>query len=483
MGLEHLASHLETDTDLSNRDIAALPPSRRRWNARSFFALWAGMSINIPSYWIAASLIDEGMNWWQALLTVFLGNLIVFAVLSLSGHAGAKYGIPFPVLARAAFGVRGSHLPVLLRAIAGCAWFGIQTWIGGTVIYAIVLTLWPYVADGPAMTPDGFGTSLIEFSCFMVFWAMNMLLIRKGIESIRIFAQIAAPFLLLGSLALLAWAYRNADGAGPILEAGSAFRDPAGFRALFWPSLAAMAGLWSLMSLNISDFTRHVKSQRAQVLGQLAGLPGTMTWIAFTGIAVTSAGFVIYGETIWDPVALVKHFESPALVCLALFAILIAVLSTNAAANLVGPAYAFSSLAPSRIDFRRGGYLAGVIGIVMMPWQLIADPGGHIFTILTGFAVLLGPVIGIILADYLLIRKTVLDVEDLYRSKGRYAGVNPAAVIAFAAGIAPGVPGLLASLGLYSGGGAIVEWYHYAWFTGLGTAGVVYYVLMRQRTG
>ena len=481
MSLEHLAAHLETDTDLSNADIAAVPPSKRDWKAISFFALWVGMAVNIPSYMIAASLIDGGMSWQQAMWTVLLGNLIVFVPMSLSGHAGTKYGIPFPVFARASFGVRGSHIPSLLRAVVACGWFGIQTWIGGAAIYTIVLILWPWVADGPAMMPDWVGVSLIQFICFMLFWVMNIWLIWKGINSIRVLEHVAAPFLLICGLALLAWAYKGADGFGPMLQAGSKFKDSAEFWQLFWPSLTAMVGFWATLTLNISDFTRYARSQRAQVLGQLSGLPTTMTLFAFIGVAVTSATIIIFGEAIWDPVVLVRRFESHWVVFFSMIAVIIATISTNAAANVVGPANAFSNLMPSHIDFKRGGYITGIIGIVIMPWKLIADPSGYIFTWLIGYSALLGPVIGIILVDYFLVRKTVLNVEDLYRSKGIYAGVNPMAIIALVIGVAPNIPGFLANVGLYSGGGFIVGLYNYAWFIGLGISSLVYYLLMWRR--
>jgi len=478
---EQLVSHLQSELDLSNTDIAPVPVGERDWKAISFFALWVGMAVNIPSYMIAASLIDGGMSWQQAMWTVLLGNLIVFIPMSLSGHAGTKYGIPFPVFARASFGIRGSHIPSLLRAIVACGWFGIQTWIGGAAIYTIVLIAWPVVADGPAMMPEWVGVSLIQFACFMLFWVMNIWLIWKGINSIRILEHVAAPFLLLCGLALLAWAFQGASGFGPMLQAGSKFQSSAEFWGLFWPSLTAMVGFWATLTLNISDFTRYASSQRAQVVGQLSGLPTTMTLFAFIGVAVTSATIIIFGEAIWDPVVLVRRFESPMVVFFSMVAVIIATLSTNAAANVVGPANAFSNLMPSKIDFKRGGYITGIIGILIMPWKLIADPSGYIFTWLIGYSALLGPVIGIILVDYFLIRKTELNVEDLYRSKGIYAGINRMAIIALVIGVLPNIPGFLANVGLYSGSGFVVNLYNYAWFIGLGISSLVYYVLMRNR--
>ena len=468
------------DAGLSNADIAPVPGSRRDWKAVSFFALWVGMAVNIPTYMIAASLVDGGMSWKQAMMTVLLGNLIVLLPMALSGHAGTKYGIPFPVFARASFGINGAHIPSFLRALVACGWFGIQTWIGGAAIYTIVLIAYPAIADTPALLPGWVGVHWAQFICFMIFWAMNIALIWKGINSIRVLEHLAAPFLLLCGLALLAWAWVQADGFGPMLKTESTLTSDQ-FWDLFFPSLTAMVGFWATLTLNISDFTRYARDQRAQVVGQLSGLPTTMTLFAFIGVAVTSATIVIFGEAIWDPVVLVRRFDSPLLVFFSMVAVVIATISTNAAANVVGPANSFSNMWPSKIDFKRGGYITGVIGIVMMPWKLLADPSGYIFTWLIGYSALLGPVIGIILVDYFLVRRTELDVDDLYRRNGQYAGINQWAVIALLLGVLPNIPGFLAQTGVTEGGGWLVSLYNYAWFTGLGISGTAYWILMKGR--
>jgi len=466
------------DASLSNADIAPVPKGERTWTAVSFYALWVGMAINIPTYMIAASLVEGGMSWSQAMWTVLLGNLIVLVPMALSGHAGTRYGIPFPVFARASFGISGAHIPSLLRAIVACGWFGIQTWIGGGAIYTIVLIFFPGAGELPALMPAWMGVSWLEFTCFMTFWCMNIWLIWKGIDSIKVLEQLAAPFLILCGLALLAWAYNRADGFGPMLEAKSRFSDNSEFLRLFFPSLTAMVGFWATLTLNISDFTRYAKDQRSQVIGQLAGLPTTMTLFAFIGVAVTSATIIIFGEAIWDPNELVRRFHSPVLVFFSMVAVIIATISTNAAANVVGPANSFSNMWPARITFKRGGYITGVIGIVMMPWKLLADPSGYIFTWLIGYSALLGPVIGIILVDYFLVHKTELDINDLYRRNGRYAGVNARAIVALLLGVAPNVPGFLANIGVISQAGFIVNLYNYAWFIGLAISGICYWLLM-----
>jgi len=468
------------DAGLSNADIAPVPQSRRNWKAISFFSLWVGMAVNIPTYMIAASLVDGGMSWKQAMMTVLLGNLIVLLPMALSGHAGTKYGIPFPVFARVSFGINGAHIPSFLRAIVACGWFGIQTWIGGAAIYTMVLIVFPAVADTPFLMPVWIGVHWAQFTCFMIFWVMNIALIWRGINSIRVLEHLAAPFLLLCGLALLAWAYVQADGFGPMLKTESQLTSDL-FLELFFPSLTAMVGFWATLTLNISDFTRYASSQRSQVIGQISGLPTTMTLFAFIGVAVTSATIVIFGEAIWDPVVLVRRFDSPLLVFFCMVAVVIATISTNAAANVVGPANSFSNMWPSKIDFRRGGYITGVIGIVMMPWKLLADPSGYIFTWLIGYSALLGPVIGIILVDYFLIRRTELNVDDLYRRNGQYAGVNGRAVTALVLGVLPNVPGFLVQTGVMHGQGLMVNLYDYAWFTGLAIAGLVYFILMRNQ--
>lgn len=471
----------ETGGGLSNADLAPVPAAQRDWNAISFFSLWVGMVVMIPTYMIASSLVDGGMSWKQAMWTVLLGNLIVSIPMALSGHAGTKYGIPFPVFARASFGIKGAHIPAFLRAIVACGWFGIQTWIGGAAIFTIFLIAFPGIEGTLPSMPGWIGITWGQFICFMVFWAMNIWVISKGINSIKVLEHLAAPFLILCGLGLLAWAWVKADGFGPMLQSGSSFENPSDFWKLFFPSLTAMVGYWATLTLNISDFTRYARSQRAQVVGQLSGLPTTMTLFAFIGVAVTSATIVIFGEAIWDPLLLVRRFHSPILVSLCMLAVVIATLSTNAAANVVGPANSFSNMWPSKIDFKRGGYITGVIGILMMPWKLLADPNGYIFTWLIGYSALLGPVIGIILVDYFLVRRTRLNVDDLYRRDGQYSGFNPKAIIALLLGVLPNVPGFLEQIHVIDTKGLIVDLYDYAWFLGLAISGVSYYFMMGGR--
>lgn len=474
------------DPDFANEDLAPVTEKQKNWTIFNFFTLWVGMSVQIPTYMMASSLIEGGMNWLQALSTIFLGNLIVLVPMILNGHVGAKYGIPYPVFARASFGILGSNIPALSRALVACGWFGIQTWIGGTAIYTLILQLWPEVR---LLTGEVLGVGLVPFACFMIFWCMNLFFVWKGVTSIKWLETLCAPFLILGGLALLYWAYTNADGITTVFQTTSHFETSSAFYQFFFPALTGIIGFWATLSLNIPDFTRYAKNQRAQILGQTLGLPTTMTFFAFIGVAVTSSTLVIYGEAIWDPIILIQKFDNPLIVILSVIAILMATLTTNVAANVVGPANDFSNLAPKYINFKRGGLITGILGIVMMPWKLLADPTGYIFTWLIGYSALLGPIAGIILVDYFVIRRTRLNLNALYQREGIYSysrGYNPKAIAALIFGILPNVPGFLAQIKVgnpHSIFEFLVPFYHYAWFIGLFISGVSYGLMMVSEKG
>ena len=469
----------------TNDDLAATPASKRTWGTGNYAALWISMSLCIPTYMLASSLIDGGMNWWQAILTIGLGNTIVLIPIVLNGHAGARYGIPFPVFARASFGLRGANIPAMLRAIVACGWFGIQTWIGGYAVYQLLKVWFPALGEMGSIFPTSFGLDTIPAITFFAFWALNMFVVYKGVESIRKLLVFKAIFLPVAALLLLLWAIRASHGLGPILAQPSKFETSREFFAYFFPALTGMVGFWATLSLNIPDFTRYAKSQRAQFVGQAIGLPPAMTLFAFVGVVVTSATTIVFGSTIWDPVVLAGKFESKFLVTFAMAAIAVSTLATNIAANIVSPANDFSNLAPGKIDFKLGGYLTGLIGVFIFPWKLIADPQGYIFTWLIAYSSLLGPVGGILIADYYIVRKQRLNVEALYRAKSEYwyrNGWNLNAVAALILGILPNLPGFLAEIKFLDRDGAfasVIGLYHYAWFIGFFVSGGVYVALTR----
>ncbi len=471
---------------LINEDLAAIPQEKRTWGTWNYAALWVSMSLCIPTYMLASSLIEGGMSWWQAILTIFLGNTIVLIPMILNGHAGAKYGIPFPVFARASFGTLGANIPALLRAIIACGWFGIQTWIGGFAIYQMMKMWIPSLSTLPQIFPDSFGLQTGPAICFFAFWLINMYVVYLGVESIKKLLVFKAIFLPVAAMALLFWAISAAHGIGPILNQPSKFQNSSEFWNYFFPALTGMVGFWATLSLNIPDFTRYAKSQKAQINGQIIGLPPSMTLFAFIGVVVTSATFIIYGETIWDPVVLAGKFSSKLLVSAAMIAVAISTLATNIAANIVSPANDFSNLSPQKINFRTGGYITGIIGILIFPWKLIADPNGYIFTWLIAYSSLLGPVGGIMIADYYFIRKQQLIVDDLYSHQGIYTfnkGFNYKAIIALLFGIIPNIPGFLLTVKLISSEASpiwISNLYHYAWFVGFAVSGLIYYLLMKR---
>ena len=471
------------DSSLINEDLAPIPQSKRKWGTWNYAALWISMSLCIPTYTMASSLISKGMNWWQAILTILLGNLIVLIPMLLNGHAGAKYGIPFPVFARASFGTKGANIPAMLRAIVACGWFGIQTWIGGASIYNLLRAWNPQweKIDTSSLLPQA-----IPMLCFFGFWLLNMFIVYLGTDSIRKLLLFKAVFLPVAALSLLAWAIVAAKGLGPILSQPSKYNSTSEFFKFFFPGLTAVVGFWATLSLNIPDFTRYAKSQKAQIRGQAIGLPSSMTLFAFIGVVVTSATAIIYGQMEWDPVALASKFESKVMVSLAMFGIIISTLATNIAANIISPANDFSNLAPKKINFKLGGYITGIVGVIIFPWKLIALPDSYIFNWLIAYSALLGPVGGIMIADYYFIRKQELNLPELYSHKGQYYftnGFNRYAVVALFLGIIPNVPGFLLQIKVIAKDTIplwISDLYNYAWFVGFFLSGIIYMALMRS---
>lgn len=471
-------------SSLYNEDLAPLPLEQRTWSKWNIAALWVGMAVCIPTYTMASNFIEGGMAWWQALLLVFLGNAIVLIPMTLNAHPGTAYGIPFPVLLRASFGTRGANVAAVMRGIVACGWFGIQTWIGGAAIYSIVAMLFDFDPSTRTLLP-GLGISIGELAAFFVFWGINVFFIIRGMDSIKWLEVLSAPFLLIIGLILMIWAYQAADGFGPIFSQGSSFETTAAFWGAFGSGLTAMVGFWATLSLNIPDFSRFARTQRDQIVGQSIGLPFTMALYSFVGIFVTSATIVVFGEAIWDPVQLMARIGHKPAAVVALLALSIATLSTNIAANVVSPANDFANLFPRHISFKMGGVITAVIGVFMMPWKLLADPSGYIFTWLIGYSALLGPIAAIMIADYFLVRKKQLAVDELYNPHGIYrfsGGFSLAAFAAFALAVLPNFPGFLAQVGVLersSVSSLLLHSYDQAWFVGFAIA-FVCYLLFRK---
>ena len=476
------------DSPLYNKDLAPVPVARRTWNTYNYCALWIGMAHNIPTYLLASGLIALGMGWYQAIITIALGNLIVLIPMLLNSHGGTKYGIPYPVLARASFGVFGANVPALLRAFIASGWFGIQTWIGGGAVFTLAGVLfgdsWTKAASINILGNTYPGTQWLSFA---IFWVIQMAIILRGMNTLRRFENWAAPFVLIVGVFLLVWMLISAKGFGPILSQSGKVGWGQPFWTLFFPSLMAMIAFWSTLSLNMPDFTRFGASQKQQMLGQVLGLPTTMTFFPLLAVLVTSATVVVYGQAIWDPVALTSKFTNPIVVVLALFTLAVATISVNVAANTVSPSYDFSNAIPKAISFRIGSLITGVLGILIQPWRLLSDPHVYIFTWLGFYGGLLGSVAGVLIADYWLIRRTELRLADLYKTNGIYSysgGWNLRGLISILAGASlavggayttSGTPGPFPAAGLI---GVFKPLYDYSWVVGFFVAFVLYFILM-----
>ena len=511
------------DPALYNEDLAPVRIEKRTWSTYTYAALWISMAHCIPTYMLASSLIGAGMNWWQALLTILVGNTIVLLPILANSHPGTKYGIPFPVFARASYGVFGANVPAIMRAIVACGWFGINAWIGGQAIQTFFKSLysgWPELFGPKAACANGPCSGLAwiveghyptEWVSFALFWALNILVVYRGMELVRKVENIAAPYVLVMTGILVAWAIWRAHGLGAVMRDEGKFHSLGDFWPVFVPSVTAMIGFWSTLSLNMPDFTRFGRSQKEQAVGQVVALPTTMTVFALMGIIITSASAEIYGQPIWDPVDLVGRFESRVLVAIAMFTVVVATLGVNIAANVVSPANDFANLKPGAISFKTGGLITGIVGVTMLPWKLIADPSGYIFKWLLGYSGGLGSIAGVLVADYWLVRKKQLVLADLYRREGAYSygesrfgpvaavlaafvslfltgiavivkprdgrmtGVNPVAIVATLFGCA------LAWIGLVVKPLAVL--YDYAWFVGAGGAALAYTLMMRGAVG
>lgn len=412
-----------------NHDLAPVGVAQRTWTTYNYAALWISMAHCIPSYMLASGLIGKGMDWKQALFTILLGNLIVLVPILLNSHPGTKYGIPFPVLARASYGVVGSNVPALMRAVVACGWFGIQTWLGGEALKSFVISLGRLVTQNKAWAdPTALvgGHSVLTWVCFAIFWAMNIWIIFKGMDLLRTVENWAAPFVMIMTGFLCVWIYQNAGGLGPVMDRTGTLEGEK-FWHEFLPALMGMISFWATLSLNMSDFTRFGRSQKEQAVGQVVALPSTMVIFAAMGVFITSGAQVIFRgkltpaelNELWDPMKLALHFDNFWAVAIAMFTVVIATLAVNIAANVVSPANDFANAFPRYITFRTGGLITGIVGILMMPWKLLESPD-TVFKWLDAYGGGLGAIAGVMIVDYWWLRKRRLYLADLYLRDGVY---------------------------------------------------------------
>lgn len=471
---------LEVGTDVSNshhynEDIAPTKVSQRTWGTWNVAALWVGMAICVPTYTLGGVLTAYfGLSVGEALITILVANMIVLIPLTLNAYAGTKYGIPFPVLLRSSFGVIGSNIPCIIRAMVACGWFGIQTMFGGIAIHILFSTLFPgWESLG--------GTG--EVIGFFIFFALNLYIVIRGAESIKVLETMAAPLLLAVSIGLMMWAMPQIS-ITEILATPANRPEDASFWGYFFGGLTAMVGFWATLSLNIPDFSRYVKSQKSQIVGQVIGLPATMFFFAALGVVLTAASTTLVGETISDPVNLIGKIDSPVWVIIAMIMIIIATLSTNTAANIVSPTNDFQNLAPSKINQTRGVLMTGAIGVVLMGWELLKKLGmiesdvsveAMYTNWLLGYSSLLGPIAGIMIVDYFVIKKQQLNLPELYKTQGIYSGFNSAGLLAFAIPVALTVFSIMT--------GSLSWFYQYGWFTGSILGAVIYFFAANKNEG
>ena len=438
-------ARLSGNASMWNEDLRPCTLAEHSWPGSKFAALWVGMCLCLPTYSLASGMIALGMNWWESVLTVFIGSCIVLGAILLVSHAGTKYGIPYPVFARLWFGTRGAHIPALARAVIAAGWFGINSWFGGQALDAILVHV----------VPTWQGLSFHLGAAFFIFWAINVAIAMRGPQAIGRLAQIAAPTVALGAIALLIWAATSAGGFGPMLATPAKIHG-ASFWNAFYPSVVGVIAFWATMALNIPDYTRYAKSQRGQMIGQAVSMPLTMAAFSFVGIAVTSATVLLFGKALWDPVDLITKFPTPVVVIAGIIVILSSV-TINVGANVMAPARAFENVSPKYITFAIGAVMTGLLSLAMEPWRMLATYGAYIFTWLGTYGAMLGAFDGIAIADYWLVRKRRIDLAQLYTPGGIYSyakGINVRAVAALLVGWVIAVAGIFvpALHFLWSGG-------------------------------
>jgi NCS1 family nucleobase:cation symporter-1 len=465
--LRTVGEHIELDLgqDLAsspryNDDIAPTKASQRTWSRWNVAALWVGMAICVPTYTLGGVLTAYfGLSVSEALWTILIANIVVLVPLTLNAFPGTRYGIPCPVVLRASFGIIGSNVPSLIRALVACGWFGIQTMFGGIAIHLLFSAL----SDGWASLG---GTG--EVIGFFIFWVANLTVVIRGSESIKHLEALAAPMLLVVAIGLMFWAMPRVTMSEVLAVPANRPAD-ASFFGYFMAALTAMVGFWATLSLNIPDFSRYARSQRSQVIGQIIGLPLTMLLFAGLGVVLTAASVELVGETVSDPINLIGKIDSPFWVVLSMLVIILATISTNTAANIVSPTNVFQNVAPRYIDENKGVILTGVIGILLMDVSVESLYSNW----LIGYSSLLGPIAGIMVVDYFLVKDQQYDVLALYQDNAGYPAWNRAGFIAFL------VPVVLTGLALKID--ALSWFYTYGWFTGSILGGLIYFYAARGK--
>jgi NCS1 family nucleobase:cation symporter-1 len=463
------AAGVDISPRLYNSDLAPTKAQGRSWGAYNVFTLWGNDVHSLGNYAFAMGLFALGMSVLDIMIAFAVASGLLFVLLTLSGRMGSRTGVPFPVMSRIAFGVRGSQLPAMVRGAAAIAWFGIQTYLASQVLRTLIKALWSGAAQYD--TNSILGLSTLGWISFMALWIVQVLIVSFGMQAIRRYMAMAAPTVLVTMLALAVWMFVKAD-ASIALDNGHPFTG-----GPQWLHIFEAAALWVVVYgtfvLNFCDFTRNATSDRSIARGNLIGIPVNMLFFALIAAVLSGAQFRIDGRVITSPTEVVQDIPSTILLALACLALLMLTVAVNLLANFVAPVYTLVSLFPQRLTFRSAGVVSATIGLVILPWNLYDSPVAVTY-FLGGLGALLGPVFGIVMADYWLLRKAQIHVPHLYtedpESTYHYRrGVNPKAVGVF-------VPAAVISVVI-----ALVPFFSgisgFSWFIGAGIAATLYWAL------
>jgi nucleobase:cation symporter-1, NCS1 family len=458
---------------LYNEDLRPLREDERGWNTYSLFCTWMADVHSIGGYTFAAGLFFLGLTGWQVFLALIFGITAVYFLINLTSIAGQRHGIPYPVLSRISFGVFGANIPALIRAVIAIFWYGIQTWLASVAILILVLKVFPGLE--PLTGYSFLGLSYLGWLCFLLLWTAQLLVLRHGMESVRRLVDWSGPAIYVVMLILAIWIWYEA-GADMNFNLSSQQLSTGGAVLTFLTAAALVVNYFSTLMLNFTDFSRFAPTERMVKLGNFWGLP--VNFILFSAVVVitTAGSLAVYGRAIADPVELVAEIPSIVVLLLGAITFAVATIGINIVANFVSPAYDLANAFPKYIDFKRGGLITAVLALVVTPWNIYSSPVA-INYFLGGLGALLGPLFGIIVVDYYLVKRGQIQVDGLYREGTSSAywykgGVNPEALYAF-------VPAAIISLifALLPAFGTISP---FSWFVGAGIAGVLYWLMARR---
>ena len=458
---------------LYNEDLAPTKKAGRTWSAYNIFTLWANDVHSLGNYAFAIGLFALGLGAWQILLAFLVGAVLLFLLLSLSGFMGEKTGVPFPVMSRIAFGIHGAQLAAVARGGVAIAWFGVQTYLASVVLRVMLTAMFPGLA--PLDTNNFLGMSTLGWISFVALWILQVIIVSFGMEMIRKYEAFAGPVILVTMLAIAVWMFIEAGGS-IALSTNESLTGGEMWRQIFVGG-ALWIAIYGTFVLNFCDFTRSATSKKAITRGNFVGIPLNMLFFGAIVVVLAGAQFKINGQIIESPSDIVQTIPNTFFLVLACLALLVLTVAVNLMANFVAPIYMFTNLFPRRLNFRSAAIVSAVIGLVILPWNLYNNPVVIVY-FLGGLGAILGPIFGVIMADYWIIRKAQINVPDLYTEarNGEYhykRGVNPRAIIALVpAAVIAIVLALAPAFSAVAG---------FSWFFGAGLAAVFYLVVADRK--